>query len=66
MKRETSDEERKLFEQTFKEGRPIKVAMTAKPIVKKTPAPPAASMAQPRSDCARARSSLMRKSTCMA
>jgi DNA-nicking Smr family endonuclease len=31
MKRRTSDEERQLFEQTFKEGRPIKVAMMVKP-----------------------------------
>ena len=30
MKRRTSDEERTLFEQAFKEGRPIKVAMAAK------------------------------------
>ena len=36
MKRRTSDEERKLFEQTFKEGRPIKVAMAAKSAPRKT------------------------------
>ena len=36
MKRKTSDEERKLFEQTFKEGRPIKVVMPAKSASKKT------------------------------
>lgn len=36
MKRRTSDEERKLFEQTFREGRPIKVVMTAKTAPRKT------------------------------
>ena len=35
MKRRTSDEERKLFEQTFKEGRPIKVGVQAKAAPKK-------------------------------
>jgi DNA-nicking Smr family endonuclease len=35
MKRRTSDDERKLFEQTFREGRPIKVTMVAKPAKKK-------------------------------
>lgn len=35
MKRRTSDEERQLFEQTFREGRPIKVAMTARLAPKK-------------------------------
>ena len=35
MKRKTSDDERKLFEQTFREGRPIKVVMTAKAAPKK-------------------------------
>ncbi len=36
MKRKTSDDERKLFEQTFREGRPIKVSMAAKSVKKKT------------------------------
>ena len=36
MKRRTSDEERTLFEQAFKEGRPIKVAMAAKSAPKKS------------------------------
>ena len=34
-RRITSDEERKLFEQTFKEGRPIKVALSKPPAKKK-------------------------------
>ena len=34
-RRITSDDERKLFEQTFKEGRPIKAATPKKPAVKK-------------------------------
>ena len=36
MKRKTSDDERKLFEQTFKEGRPIKAVAPAKSAPKKT------------------------------
>ena len=36
MKRRTSDEERKLFELTFKEGRPIKMVMPVKSAPKKT------------------------------
>ena len=35
-KRTTSDDERKLFEQTFKEGRPIKAAAPKKPVAKKS------------------------------
>ena len=34
-KRTTSDEERKLFEQTFKEARPLKVAMSTEPAKKR-------------------------------
>lgn len=40
MKRRTSDEERTLFEQAFKEGRPIKVAMAAKTAKKKSASGP--------------------------
>jgi len=36
-RRITSDEERQLFEQIFKEGRPIKVVRPAKPVKKKSP-----------------------------
>lgn len=39
MKRRTSDDERKLFEQTFREGRPIKAVMVTKPRAKKTGGP---------------------------
>jgi DNA-nicking Smr family endonuclease len=35
-RRVTSDDERKLFEQTFKEGRPIKAATAKKPVAKKS------------------------------
>jgi len=35
-RRITSDEERKLFEQTFKEGRPIQAASSKKPVAKKS------------------------------
>lgn len=38
MKRSTSDEERKLFEQTFKEARPIKAVMSKVPAKKKAAA----------------------------
>jgi DNA-nicking Smr family endonuclease len=38
MSRRTSDDERKLFEQTFKEGRPIKVGASKKAALKKTTA----------------------------
>jgi DNA-nicking Smr family endonuclease len=37
-RRTTSDEERKLFEQTFKEGRPIKAGLPKKTVKKKTAA----------------------------
>jgi DNA-nicking Smr family endonuclease len=37
-RRTTSDDERKLFERTFKEGRPIKAAPPKKPVVKKSTA----------------------------
>lgn len=36
MKRRTSDEERALFDQTFREGRPIKVKMVARSAPRKT------------------------------
>src|SRR3954468_19745227 len=38
MKRRTTEDERKLFEQTFKEGRPIRAAPPKAPIKKKSTA----------------------------